>query len=84
MCADFSELAHHLAVMHAHITHISRLTAEMATCVESRAGKRLALDLSNAALQVSINGEGTRCRGAHNTADRGRLDLARRRSRLEA
>jgi len=41
--------------MHAHITHITRLTAEMATCVESGAGKRLALDLSNAALQVSIN-----------------------------
>jgi hypothetical protein len=41
--------------MHAHIMHITRLTAEMATCVESRAGKRLALDLSNAALQVSIN-----------------------------
>ena len=55
MCTDFSELAHHLAVMHAHIMHISRLTAEMATCVESRAGKRLALDLSNAALQVSFN-----------------------------
>jgi hypothetical protein len=55
MCANFSELAHHLAVMHAHITHISRLTAEMAICVESRAGKRLALDLSNAAFRVSIN-----------------------------
>ena len=41
--------------MHAHITHISRLTTEMAICVESRAGKRLALDLSSAALQVSIN-----------------------------
>jgi hypothetical protein len=57
MCADFSELAHHLAVMHAHITHISRLTAEMAIFVESRAGKRLALDLSNAAFQVSINAQ---------------------------
>ena len=55
MCTNFSELAHRLAVMHAHITHITRLTAEMAACVESRAGKRLALDLSNAALQVSIN-----------------------------
>ena len=55
MCANFSELAHHLALMHAHIIHISRLTAEMAMCVESRAGKRLALDLSNAAFQVSIN-----------------------------
>jgi hypothetical protein len=55
MCTGFSELAHHLSVMHAHIMHISRLTAEMANCVESRAGKRLALDLSNAALQVSIN-----------------------------
>jgi hypothetical protein len=55
MCADFSELAHHLAVMHAHIMHISRLTAEMAICVESQAGKRLALDLSNAAFQVSVN-----------------------------
>jgi hypothetical protein len=55
MCTDFSELAHHLTVMHAHVMHISRLAAEMATCVESRAGKRLALDLSNAALQVSIN-----------------------------
>ena len=55
MCTDFPELAHHLAVMHAHIMHISRLTAEMATCVESRESKRLALDLSNAALQVSIN-----------------------------
>ncbi len=43
MCTNFSELAHRLAVMHAHIT------------VESGAGKRLALDLSNAALQVSIN-----------------------------
>jgi hypothetical protein len=41
--------------MHAHITHISRLTTEKAICVESRAGKRLALDLSNAAFQVSIN-----------------------------
>jgi hypothetical protein len=41
--------------MHAHIMHSSRLTAEMAICVESRAGKRFALDLSNAALQVSIN-----------------------------
>ena len=51
----FSELAHRLAVMHAHITHITRLTAEMASCVESRAGKRLAQDLSNAALQVSVN-----------------------------
>jgi hypothetical protein len=57
MCADFLELAHHLAVIHAHIMHISRLTAEMATCVESRAGKRLALDLSSAALQVSINAQ---------------------------
>ena len=57
MCAYFSELTHHLAVMHAHIMHISRLTAEMATCVESRAGKRLALDLSNAAFQVSINAQ---------------------------
>jgi hypothetical protein len=57
MCANFSELAHHLAVMHVHIIHISRLTAEMATCVESRAGKRLALDLSNAAFQVSINAQ---------------------------
>jgi hypothetical protein len=55
MCAYFSELTHHLAVMHAHIMHISRLTAEMAICVESRAGRRLALDLSNAAFQVSIN-----------------------------
>jgi hypothetical protein len=55
MCANFSELAHHLAVMHAHIVHISRLTAEMPNCVESRAGKRLAFDLSDAALQVSIN-----------------------------
>jgi hypothetical protein len=55
MCTDFSELAHHLAVMHAHIMHISQLTAEMAPCVESRAGKPHALDLSNAALQVSIN-----------------------------
>jgi hypothetical protein len=55
MCAYVSELAHHLAVMHAHIMHISRLTAEMAMCVESRAGKNLALDLSNAAFQVSIN-----------------------------
>ena len=54
MCANFS-VAHHLAVMHAHITHISRLTAEMAICVESRVDKRLALDLSNAAFQVSIN-----------------------------
>ncbi len=55
MCAYFSELTHHLAVMHAHIMHISRLTAEMAICVQSRAGRRLALDLSNAAFQVSIN-----------------------------
>jgi hypothetical protein len=45
MCANFSELAHHLAVMHAHIVHISRLTAEMAICVESRAGKRLAFEV---------------------------------------
>ena len=57
MCAHFSELAHHLAVMHAHITHISRLMAEMAVCVESRAGKRLALDLSNAAFQICINAQ---------------------------
>jgi hypothetical protein len=84
MCADFSELAHHLAVMHAHITHISRLTAEMAMCVESRAGQRLELDLNNAAFSGERQREGTRCRGAHNTADRGRLDLARSRSRLEA
>jgi hypothetical protein len=55
MCTKFSELAHCLAVMHGHNTHITRLMAEMATCVESRAGKRLAVDLSNAALQVSIN-----------------------------
>ena len=55
MCTGFSELAHHISVMHAHIMHISRLTAEMAICVESQAGKRLALDLSNAAFQVSIN-----------------------------
>jgi hypothetical protein len=41
--------------MHVHITHISRLTAEMAICVESQAGKRLALNLSNAAFQVSVN-----------------------------
>jgi hypothetical protein len=53
MCAYFSEPTHHLAVMHAHIMHISRLTAEMG--VESRTGKRRALDLSNAAFQVSIN-----------------------------
>lgn len=57
MCADFSELAHRLAVMHVHIVHISRLTAAMANCVESRAGKRLALDLRSAALQVSINAQ---------------------------
>jgi hypothetical protein len=57
MCAYFLELTHHLAVMHAHIMHISRLTAEMAICVESRAGKRLALDLSSAAFQVSINAQ---------------------------
>ncbi len=57
MCADFSELAHHLAVMHVHIIHISRLTAAMAACVESRSGKRLALDLSTAAFQVSINAQ---------------------------
>jgi hypothetical protein len=43
--------------MHAHIMHVSRLTAEMAVCVESRAGARLAPDLSYAALQVSINAQ---------------------------
>jgi hypothetical protein len=57
MCANFSELAHHLAVMHAHITHISRLAGEMVICIESRSGKRLALDLSNAAFQLSINAQ---------------------------
>jgi hypothetical protein len=57
MCADFSELAHHLAMMHAHITHISRLAGEMVICIESRAGKQLALDLSSAAFQVSINAQ---------------------------
>jgi hypothetical protein len=43
--------------MHAHIMHISRLAAEMVICMESRSGKRLALDLSNAAFQVSINAQ---------------------------
>ena len=57
MCANFSELAHHLTVMHAHIMHISRLAGEMVICIESRSGKRLALDLSNAAFQVSINAQ---------------------------
>jgi hypothetical protein len=57
MCANFSELAHHLAVMHAHITHISPLAGEMVICIESRSGKRLALDLSNAAFQLSINAQ---------------------------
>lgn len=57
MCEGFLELAHHFAVMHAHIMHISRLTAEMAVCVESRADTHLVLDLSNAALQVSINAQ---------------------------
>jgi hypothetical protein len=53
MYADFFGTSASLSLMHAHIIHISRLTAEMATCVESRAGKRLALDLSSAALQIS-------------------------------
>ena len=57
MCAVALELAHHLAVMHAHILHISRITAEMAVGVESRAGAQLALNLSNAALQVSVNAQ---------------------------
>jgi hypothetical protein len=57
MCAVLSELADHLLVMHTHIMHISRLTAEMALCVESRGGTRLALNLSDAALQVSINAQ---------------------------
>jgi hypothetical protein len=57
MCAVALELAHRLAVMHTHIVHISRITAEMAVCVESRAGAQLALDLSNAALQVSVNAQ---------------------------
>ncbi len=57
MCAVALGLAHHLAVMHAHIVHISRITAEMAVCVKSRAGTQLALDLSNAALQVSVNAQ---------------------------
>jgi hypothetical protein len=57
MCANFSEVAYHLAVMRAHITHISCLASEMAICIESRAGKRVALDLSNAAFQVSINAQ---------------------------
>ena len=43
--------------MHTHIVHISRITAEMAVCVESRAGAQLPLDLSNAALQVSVNAQ---------------------------
>lgn len=57
MCAVSLELAHHFAVMHAHIMHISWLTAEMAVSLESRAGTRIALDLSNAALQMSINAQ---------------------------
>jgi len=57
MCSVFSELAHHLAVMHAHIMHISQLTAEMAICVQSRGPTQLAPDLSDAALQVSVNAQ---------------------------
>ena len=57
MCSVFSELAHHLAVMHAHIMHISQLTAEMAICVQSRGPTQLAPDLSDAALQVGINAQ---------------------------
>jgi hypothetical protein len=55
MCADFSELLHHLAVMHAHIIHItgSRLKWPLASNREQV--RRLALDLSDAAFQVSIN-----------------------------
>ena len=57
MCGIFSELAHHLTLMHAHIMHISRLTAEMAICVEGRGGTRLPPELSDAALQVSVNAQ---------------------------
>jgi len=35
--------------------HISRITAEMAVCMEPQAGAAL-VDLSNAALQLSVTG----------------------------
>ena len=60
-----------VSLLYAHIMHISRLTAEMAVCVESRAGTRLAPDLSNAALQVSINTQelDAEARRVHEIAD---------------
>ena len=71
MCGIFSELAHHLTVMHAHIMHISRLTAEMTICVEARGGTRLARELSDAAFQVSVNAQelDAEARRVHEIAD---------------